>query len=373
MSLFDFGDDFVFQMRKDVSCEQNQDQRFLFQHQHFEKKKGEKKQVTETEAEIETVCESETVKEKEIEERDSPKEKDELTNDPLSSPKPIANPHNKRMVYCGDAVEWLRIATNKWQNNPPASKISVITSLPDFAEVRMEIKEWKAWFHDVCVLIFRFLDSVNGSCAIFSQTDVRVITHTYPNLQSHQSTSISEYIPKTFLVLTAAVTCGWTLVSQQIMLIGDCVGQLKCGKKAAYTTLTTFTKSTIPLQLLGADVQERGPTLWTKGMGLRTTTEAVHFAVRMGSEMIVAPFAGKGTVLAVAEDFGVTAVGIELSQKKAKNCLGVGVGKSVMPWYEKRLKRWQRERNKVDPKEGKEEIMGRRRERTEEENEEKVI
>jgi len=62
-----------------------------------------------------------------------------------------------------------------------------------------------------------------------------------------------------------------------------------------------------------------GPVTWTRGMGLEACRMACKFVTdNTATRTIVDPFCGHGTVLAVANEMGLNAIGVELSRKRAK-------------------------------------------------------
>jgi len=62
---------------------------------------------------------------------------------------------------------------------------------------------------------------------------------------------------------------------------------------------------------------------WPKAMGLKACVLAVRFIKRVvtGCTLVVDPFCGKGSVLAVANEFGLDSLGVEISTKRSKDAL----------------------------------------------------
>jgi hypothetical protein len=61
-----------------------------------------------------------------------------------------------------------------------------------------------------------------------------------------------------------------------------------------------------------------GAMTWTRAIGLDACAVACRFvARRTASRTIIDPFCGVGTVLAVANSFGLDAIGVELNRKRA--------------------------------------------------------
>ena len=69
-----------------------------------------------------------------------------------------------------------------------------------------------------------------------------------------------------------------------------------------------------------ADVlDDPGEVTWTRGMGTRACIEACRFVLdHTTTRTVVDPFCGHGTMLAVANDLGLDAVGVELSIKRVR-------------------------------------------------------
>ena len=69
-----------------------------------------------------------------------------------------------------------------------------------------------------------------------------------------------------------------------------------------------------------ADVLPKlGEMPWARAMGVEACEVAVRFAKeRAGARVVVDPFCGLGTVLAVANRHGLDGIGVELSRKRAE-------------------------------------------------------
>jgi hypothetical protein len=67
------------------------------------------------------------------------------------------------------------------------------------------------------------------------------------------------------------------------------------------------------------DVFYRGDMVWSKGIGLDCCYAGVVFLKEVvGATCIVDPFAGQGTVIAMANALGVDALGVEISLNRCK-------------------------------------------------------
>ncbi len=100
----------------------------------------------------------------------------------------------KYEVICQDAIQWLQSVQTvdvsgdsspvKMENDGENLNVEsshhcwksgtfVVTSLPDYTEIGMDVERWKIWFMDAVTLILEKLPE--NSCAIFYQTDAKVL------------------------------------------------------------------------------------------------------------------------------------------------------------------------------------------------------
>ena len=201
-----------------------------------------------------------------------------------------------RVVHCEDALNWL-------EAQPTLTGCSFITSMPDVSEFPLlTVEEWKNWFTRVAALIFSRCP--DDGVAIFYQTDIKVN---------------GVWIDKGYLVQKAAEQTGHALLWHKIV----------CRKKAGtvtygrpgYSHLLCFSKSIrFDIAKSKTDVLPHpGETTWTRGMGTEVGLTACKFVLdHTSTQTIVAPFCGHGTLLAIANDIGLSVIGIELSPKRAR-------------------------------------------------------
>lgn len=102
--------------------------------------------------------------------------------------------------------------------------------------------------------------------------------------------------------------------------------------RAGYSHLLGFSReATLDRAQPFCDVlAEAGPATWTRGMGLhacRVACEAVRASC--ASRTILDPFCGHGTVLAVANELGFDAIGVELGRRRAKRARALTVEQLV--------------------------------------------
>lgn len=216
-----------------------------------------------------------------------------------------------REIHEADAITWLR-------ERGELTGASVITSLPDYSEFpELSLEEWKAWFMNAAGLIFARVPA--DGVAIFYQRD---------------SKREGEWVDKSYLVQCAAEAAGVALLWRKVVCRVP-PGNVAFGRPG-YSHLLCFASSLrIPPSLSTADVMPRpGDTTWTRGMGTKACEVACRFVLEQTpTRTIVDPFCGHGTVLAVAESFGLRAVGVERSRKRAEKAraLRFREGKLLQP------------------------------------------
>lgn len=166
----------------------------------------------------------------------------------------------------------------------------------------MGLRDWRIWFLDAVRLV---IDCVpDSSAALFFQSDIK-----------HEG----EWIDKGALVVRAAEDAGARVLFHKIVCRRQ-PGMFSHGRPG-YTHLIAVSRSlTCPDVLPMPDViTDAGPQLWVRAMGVRAAAHAVRFARDQAHARIVLdPFCGVGTVLAVANALGLDAVGVEKSRKRCE-------------------------------------------------------
>lgn len=200
-----------------------------------------------------------------------------------------------RIVHHGDGVAWLESAAL------PADH-AIVTSLPDVSEVpRLGYDGWRRWFIDTTALACRRI--ADDAVAIFFQTDVK---------------RDGLWIDKGFLVQLGAEAAGSHLLWHKIVCRAP-AGTTTFGRPA-YAHLLCFSRTLrlAPVQS-SADVLPRlGEMPWARAMGTEACEATCRFLLaHTACRAVVDPCCGLGTMLAVANDQGMDAVGVELSAKRA--------------------------------------------------------
>jgi hypothetical protein len=205
-----------------------------------------------------------------------------------------------RTIHCCDALEWL-------EQQPVLQGCSFITSLPDISELQghgshLTLQQYKSWFVDAAQLVLKRCP--DDGVTIFFQTDIKV-----------EGTLLN----KAYLAQTAAEQTGHALLWHKI------VCRVPPGtvsySRPSYHHMLCFSKGVRPTAAAAtADVlPAAGDTTWARGMGTAACAAACRFVLQHTStRTVVDPFCGHGTVLAVANELGLSAIGIEIGKKRAK-------------------------------------------------------
>ncbi|MBX7145237.1 MAG: SAM-dependent methyltransferase [Oligoflexia bacterium] len=212
------------------------------------------------------------------------------------SSQELTNCGAQRQVLCVDALEWLR-------STAPIPGSSVLASLPDISEFpSYSLEQWKSWFEDAARLSLR-ATSVDG-VTIFFQTDIKFS---------------GEWVDKSYLCQRAAQAEGAALLWHKIACRAP-TGQATFGRPG-YSHILCFSKSLrLEVEHSTADVlPELGEKTWARGMGLHACVMIAKFlSERVQTKVLVHPFCGQGSMLAAANAFGMDAIGIERSPKRAQ-------------------------------------------------------
>jgi hypothetical protein len=199
----------------------------------------------------------------------------------------------RREVICADAIPWL-------QARGPIPGACAVTSLPDVSEVGMPLPVWRTWFLAAVQLV---VDAVpDESAAVFFQSDIK---------------RDGAWIDKGGLVIRAAEDAGARILFHKIVCRRQ-PGQLTLGRPG-YTHLIAVSRAMrCPDQLPIPDViVDAGRQPWVRAMGIRAAAHAVRFArEQVRASVVLDPFCGVGTVLAVANALGLDALGVERSTRR---------------------------------------------------------
>lgn len=140
--------------------------------------------------------------------------------------------------------------------------------------------------------------------AIFYQSDIKVE---------------GAWVDKGYLVQRAAEETGHELIAHKIVCRAPAGTETR--GRPSYSHLLIFSKNIrVDATFLSMDVLPiAGKVTWIRGMG----TEVCHFACQFIldhtlTRTVVDPFCGHGAVLAVANELGLNAIGIDIAKKNVK-------------------------------------------------------
>lgn len=215
-----------------------------------------------------------------------------------------------REVITADAIEWL-------QGFEVRGPVCFVGSLPDFSEFQTwPLEQWKSWFTITAGLILS--KTHDDGVAFFFQSDIK-----------HEGT----WVDKAYLVLKAAEQSGHQLLFHKIFCRAK-PGTATFGRPA-YSHLLCFSKNLrARLESSTPDViPSLGEKSWERGMG----TEACRTIARFVKEQttlttIINPFCGLGSMLAMANHYGLESIGIERSPKRAQKARELQLSEDGEQW-----------------------------------------
>lgn len=202
-----------------------------------------------------------------------------------------------RIVYCEDALVWL-------EKNPVLSGCSLIASMPDISEFHgHSLEQWKEWFFNTAKLVLS--RTPDEGVTIFYQSDIKVD---------------GVWVDKGYLCQKAAEAMGHELIWHKIICRIK-PGQTSFGRPS-YSHVLCFSKGVRFLDLGKSTpdvIPEIGEKTWERGMGLEACIMIGKFiAEHTLTRTLVHPFCGQGSMIAVANGLGLSAIGIERSPKRAE-------------------------------------------------------
>lgn len=219
-------------------------------------------------------------------------------------------------MVCDDALQWLA------RPGAVPSGALILTSLPDAVEVREvapTLEDWKVWFVEAARCIFRALPP--GGVAVFYQTDVRIA-------------GVGQ-ISKSYLVLRAAaefedVALRWHKIAHFGAIDRPSPTSLRfshllCFWRRGPEPVNGSMIGGLDLGSTIGDLVTRGEKPWglknsARCMGINATVEVLRWAQRRLPEVdtVVDPFCGAGTSLALGNELGFHAIGVDISARRVR-------------------------------------------------------
>lgn len=204
-----------------------------------------------------------------------------------------SNIQPQREVHDGDGVAFLRAA-------PLAADVALVTSLPDVSELALPLDAWREWFVEVASLACR--QTHPSAVTVFFQSDVVCESH---------------WVDKGHLVSLGAERAGVPCVFHKIVCrapAGKAIGRPGFSHLQAFSrTLSAGAARELP------DVLPRlGALPWARAMGVEACELVCRYLLESTScHNVLDPFCGVGTMLAVANNHGMNAVGVEIAPRRA--------------------------------------------------------
>lgn len=199
-------------------------------------------------------------------------------------------------MHHGDGPAWLR-----QQALTPAH--AIVTSMPDVSELpELGLQGWRQWFIDTAALCCAAVH--DDAVAIFYQTDVK---------------RDGQWVDKAHLVHRGAETAGAACLWHKIVCRVP-PGTTTFGRPA-YGHFMAFSRGLRldPGRSTPDVLAELGTMIWSRAMPMTACVAACRFLLdATACRVVVDPFCGRGTILAVANAHGLDAVGVEASAKRVK-------------------------------------------------------
>jgi hypothetical protein len=213
----------------------------------------------------------------------------------------------RRDVHCAESLAWLAA-------QPTLPGTAVVTSLPDVHETSMPLPAWREWFIGAAADILRRIDP--DQVAIFYQTDIK---------------QDGAWIDKSYLCQRAAESAGSALLWHRIALRKP-PGTPMFGRPG-YAHLLAFARDLRERPGDGGvDVFPTGDMLWPRAIGLDACRAACRYVRRRtAAHTILDPFCGRGTVLAVANELGLHAIGVDWSPKRCRQAQALRTDSPPVP------------------------------------------
>lgn len=211
-----------------------------------------------------------------------------------------------RRVVQAEALAWL-------DANPADATTSVVTSLPDVSELpHLDLDAWRAWFVGAVRRITRWVPA--QGVAIFYQSDIR-----------HRGI----WIDKGYLVMRGVEEEGAAVLWHKIVCRKP-PGTISLGRPSYSHMIAVSTGPRVAPRKPGPDVlPDAGPMSWSRAMGVTACRVACNFLRdETPTSVVVDPFCGRGTVLAVANAMGFDSIGVDISAKRCRAARAASISDS---------------------------------------------
>jgi hypothetical protein len=164
---------------------------------------------------------------------------------------------------------------------------------------------WKTWFTQTAELILS--KTHDQGVTLFFQSDIKIE---------------GEWIDKAYLCQKAAENLGHAQIFHKIFC--RVPPDVATKGRPSYSHLLCFAKKfRMDVGRSTPDVVSKlGEKTWARGMGAEVSLSIAKFISKeVKSQTVVNPFCGEGSMLAAANVYGLKAIGIERSTKRAEKAL----------------------------------------------------
>lgn len=200
-----------------------------------------------------------------------------------------------REVFCEDGKRWL-------EKQADGSLGNVMTSMPDVSETPFKSdSEYVQWFQEVAALIFQ---KIRGDgYVVFCQTDRR---------------TKGVWLDKATLISAVAqekkVPMRWHKIALRRSNF-DSIDNIR----PTYTHLLCFSATGKPGRAT-PDVVPASAAVYPGGLGTHATSTVIAFLKRQSPyNVIVDPFVGRGTFLAMANKYNMDAIGVDIDTTQCEH------------------------------------------------------
>ena len=166
--------------------------------------------------------------------------------------------------------------------------------MPEMEEVNMKIKEYETFMRAAAKACFSSIKP-NGYC-IFLQTDRKY----------------HGWVDKGYWITDEARALGFHTVWKKIALTKE-VGRADLFRPT-YSVMLCFTKDGRVGKLF-PDVIYSGEKTYTNAFGIEAVSLCIEYVKSQGVKQVVDPFCGSGTTLAVSNNLGLNAIGVDISKE----------------------------------------------------------
>ena len=202
-----------------------------------------------------------------------------------------------REVYVGDGIAWLRDAVLGPEH-------AIVTSIPDVSEMpALSLEAWRELATEITAMACGKVAAT--SVVVMYLTDIKVGGRT---------------IDKGYLAMTGAERAGAHCLWHKIVC-RTAPGNATFGRPGYGHWLAFSRELRLPADASVAPdvVPSLGAMTWARAMPMTAAVGTCRFLRRhTACTVVVDPFCGLGTILAVANEHGLDAIGVELSSKRAR-------------------------------------------------------